>query len=269
MNFKEIDVNDLSYDIIHYFLNGSFKIKILMELYESKKTVKELKKNLKKSESNILHYMSNLEKYEIIEKNKNEYTLSSKGYLLIKHIIKLYDNWESINKNIDFLDEHADPNLPIELNLNIDIWKSAELIISSHLEYDKAIRIYEESIFKSKDIKIILPIFSKPHLKIILESLKKNHGNLNIITSKFIITLIAESELGTLFSQLKSNKQITIWYTSSHNNLNKFLTCTENFAALFLFYENRNCDDSEMLFLTDKKSIEKLNDLIDKNKFNF
>ena len=39
--------------------------------------------------------------------------------------------------------------------------------------------------------------------------------------------------------------------------------------SLFLFYNDGNCDDSEMLLVQDQKKVDKMNQLIDENKLNF
>lgn len=263
------NINNSSYEDIQYFLTGTFRIKLLLSLYESDKTVKELKNNLDKTESNILHYLKDFEDKQIVEKYNDNYTLTSNGYLIIRHISRLFKNWNSINNNIDYIDEHVESNMPVDLIMNVDIWGDAELVTSSHLDYNRAIHIYKDLVINSKYLKVILPILSIYHLEAILRSLDENQGKLDLITSKFIVKRIRGSILGSLFSKLEKKGQINVCYTSSHTLLNKFLTCTENVASLFLFYENGNCDDSEMLIVKDKQKVKRLNNIIDYNKFNF
>lgn len=50
-----------SFESLKYFLNSTFRIGILMSLYDTNKTIKELKTDLNKSESNLLHYLKDLE----------------------------------------------------------------------------------------------------------------------------------------------------------------------------------------------------------------
>ena len=67
---ENILFNQKSFEDIQYFLTGSFRVEILLELYESDKTVKDLKEILNKSESNILHYLKDFEEKELIEEIK-------------------------------------------------------------------------------------------------------------------------------------------------------------------------------------------------------
>lgn len=258
-----------SFESLKYFLNSTFRIGILMSLYDTNKTIKELKTDLNKSESNLLHYLKDLEEKEIIEKFNDYYSLTSYGYIISKQLYKFFENWNSINNNIDFIDNHIEPNIPLDLTLNMDVWEEAEIIQSTHLDYNYASHQYKELLLESKNIKVTLPILSQFHIHAILESLQNNKGHLDLITSKLIMKKIQKSDLGPLFKELEDKNQISIWYSNSHVKLNKFLTCTENFISLFLFYNDGNCDDSEMLLVQDQKKVDKMNQLIDENKLNF
>jgi predicted transcriptional regulator len=156
--------NQSSFEDIQYFLTASFRVEILLELYESNKTVKNLKEILNKSESNILHYLKDFEEKELIERNKEEYTLSSKGYLIIRHIVKLISNWGSINANLDFWDDHLYDNLPLSFVLNMDLWDNSIIITNDTLDYNKPSHVYSDLISSSKYIKVILPVLSTYHL---------------------------------------------------------------------------------------------------------
>ncbi len=258
--------NQSSFEDIQYFLTASFRVEILLELYESNKTVKNLKEILNKSESNILHYLKDFEEKELIERNKEEYTLSSKGYLIIRHIVKLISNWGSINANLDFWDDHLYDNLPLSFVLNMDLWDNSKIITNDTLDYNKPSHVYSDLISSSKYIKVILPVLSTYHLDAIFTSVENNNGKLDLITSNLLLENLYASEFHERFFKLKEEGKIRVWSTKPGRKLNKFLTCTENFSSLYLIYDNGVYDDSVMLLNEEKNNVKKLNELFDMYK---
>ena len=260
---ENILFNQKSFEDIQYFLTGSFRVEILLELYESDKTVKDLKEILNKSESNILHYLKDFEEKELIERNKEEYTLSSKGYFIIRHIVKLISNWGSINANLDFWDNHLYDNLPLPFVLNMDLWDNSKIIANDNLDYNKPSHIYSDLISHSKYIKVILPVLSAYHLNAILSSVENNNGKLDLITSNLLLKNLYTSEFHERFFKLKSQGKIRVWSTKQSKNLNIFLTCTENFSSLYLIHDNGVYDDSKMLLNDEESNVKKVNELFD------
>ncbi|WP_323737213.1 ArsR family transcriptional regulator [Methanosphaera sp. ISO3-F5] len=258
--------NQQSFEKIQYFLTSTFRVEILLELYESDKTVKNLKEILNKSESNILHYLKDFEDKDLIERNKELYTLTSKGYFTIRHIVKLISNWGSINSNLDFWDNHLYDKLPLPFVLNMELWDNSSIVENDNLDYNKPSHVYSELISKSKHIKVILPVLSTYHLEAILNSLEKNDGTLDLITSNILLKNIYASELHERFFKLKGKGKIRLWAVNQGSRLNKFLTCTEKFSSLFLIYDNGVYDDSVMLLNEDKTNVKKLNNLFDSYK---
>lgn len=129
--------NQNSFEELQYFLTSTFRVEVLLELYESDKTVKDLKEILNKSESNILHYLKDFEEKELVERNKEDYSLTSKGFFIIKHIVKLISNWETINSNVEFWDVHLYDNLPLSFILNMDLWDTSDIVQNDNLDYNK------------------------------------------------------------------------------------------------------------------------------------
>lgn len=258
--------NQNSFEELQYFLTSTFRVEVLLELYESDKTVKDLKEILNKSESNILHYLKDFEEKELVERNKEDYSLTSKGFFIIKHIVKLISNWETINSNVDFWDVHLYDNSPLSFILNMDLWDTSKIVQNDNLDYNKPSHIYHDLILESKHIKIMLPVLSTYHLDSILTSVEKNDGSLDLITSNILLKNIYASEFHERFFKLKGKGKIRVYVIKQGGKLNKFFTCTENFSSLYLIHDNGIYDDSLMLLNEDKHSVKKLNKLFDSYK---
>ena len=77
-------------------------------------------------------------------------------------------------------------------------------------------------------------------------SLKK----LELIVSEEIYNSISENEL--FKNELLENKQVTI--TILENNFKIFLTCSDEFISLTLFFKDGHYDDSQILIATDENA---------------
>ena len=80
-----------------------------------------------------------------------------------------------------------------------------------------------------------------------------NEGSLNkleLIVSEEIYNSISENEL--FKNELLENKQVTI--TILENNFKIFLTCSDEFISLTLFFKDGHYDDSQILIATDENA---------------
>lgn len=251
--FDELDFSEDTFDLTRYILTSEIRLSLLLNLYGKSKGLDEIRLELNKKPGNILRSLNELIDRKLVVKSDKRYSLSSTGYLLAMNINNLFDNWNSIDNHFDFWQKHSINSFTSRFIKRIHIWENAELIISDTVEFDKTFRVYFENLYESREINMILPIFSKMYIEIILESLIKNDSTLNIITNKPILDLIYENDTNNVFKSLiKENKiQITI----VDYDLEMFFTSCDNFSSLFLFYDTMLFDESEMLLIKDEDNI--------------
>lgn len=91
------------------------------------------------------------------------------------------------------------------------------------------------------------------YISIILDSLIKNDGILNIITNKSILDLIYENDAEGRFNSLVEEDRINIVLTDY--DIEWFFSACDNFSSLFLFFDRRSFDVSEMLLIKDEGDI--------------
>ena len=178
------------------------------------------------------------------------------------NIINLFDNWNSVNSHYDFWQKHSISSFTTKFIKRIALWENAELIESNNTEFAKTFNVYSKNIVDSKEINIIFPIFSKMYISIILDSLIKNEGTLNIITKNSILDLIYENDDEDRFNSLVEEGRINVILTDY--DLEWFFSACDNFSSLSLFFDRRSFDVSEMLLI---KNEEDVNDAI--NIFNY
>ena len=234
---------------IKYILTSSMRTKLLLALYEIPLNLDELRSLLKKPSATILHGLKELESINLVKKSQKYYELTSNGYLLTTNMIKLIDNWFSLSKNEIFWNNHDLSDIPEEIIRNIYLLKDAEYINSTTSDLSIAFNKYIKLISKAKELTILLPIYSENHFKHMIEFL--NGGKLeklDLIVSEEIYNSIQRNEL--FKRDLLENEKVNTIVTDKKFKI--FLTYSEKFISLTLFFKDGHYDDSHMLIAKDE-----------------
>ena len=251
--FDELDFSEDTFDLTRYILTSEIRLDLLLYLYEESLVLDEIKSQLNKKPGNILRSLNELIDRKLVVKSDKKYSLSSTGHLLTLNIINLFDNWNSIDNHFDFWQKHSINSFASKFIKTIHIWENAELIESNTIEFDKTFRIYFENLHESRQINMILPIFSKMCIDVVMESIIKNDATLILITNKTIIDLIHENDSNNKFDSLIKEDKIEVILVDY--DLEMFFTSCNNFCSLFLFFDKMLFDETEMLLIKDENDI--------------
>ena len=237
---------------VKYILTSSMRTMLLLALYNDAKNLDDLRRDLKKPSATILHGLKELETENLVKKVQKYYELTSNGYLLTTNMIKLLDNWFAVNKSKEFWDNHDISDIPNELIKNIYLLKSATYISSTTSDLSNAYNKYKQLISNTSELKIILPIYSENHFKLLIKLLKgKQLKSLELIMSNRILHSIKRNNY---FNKgLIKNEKVKI--TVVEKNLKVFLTCSDKFMSLSLFFKDNHYDDSQILIGKDEKAL--------------
>ena len=149
------------YKNVKYILTSSMRTKLLLAVYESSKNLEDLRTELKKPSATILHGLKELENINLVKKTQKYYELTSNGFLLTTNMIKLIENWFSINKNKKFWNDHDLSDIPEDMLKSMYLLKEAEYENSTTSDLSNAFNKYIKLLSKSTELKIILPIYSE------------------------------------------------------------------------------------------------------------
>jgi predicted transcriptional regulator len=240
------------YKNVKYILTSSMRTKLLLAVYESSKNLEDLRTELKKPSATILHGLKELENINLVKKTQKYYELTSNGFLLTTNMIKLIENWFSINKNKKFWNDHDLSDIPEDMLKSMYLLKEAEYENSTTSDLSNAFNKYIKLLSKSTELKIILPIYSENHFKHIIELLNESKvKNLELLVNDKILSSIKSND--DLNKNLIKNKKVKV--KCSENNLKLFLTCSDNFMSLSLFFKDGLYDDSQILIGKDKNAM--------------
>ena len=229
---------------VKYLLTSSMRTLILVVLYANKKNLNEIRDELQKPSATILHGLKELEEDNLIKKEKKYYSLTSNGYLLSTNIIKLINNWYSLETNKQFWNNHELSGIPEEYLNKLYLLKDAEFISSTTSDLSNAFNTYIKLLENSTTLKMILPIYSENHFKYMIKLLRGDTlKDLTIILTPKIHQTMRRSRY--LKKSLLTNKKVTVEETEEDPKL--FLTFSDDFMTLTLFFKDDHYDDSQIL----------------------
>ena len=237
------------------------RAKLLLALYRIPKNLDELRSELKKPSATILHGLKELESINLVRKAQKSYELTSNGYLLTTNMVKLIENWFALSKNEAFWDNHDLSDIPDEIIKSIYLLKDAEYVNSTTSDLSIAFNKYIKLISNARKLQIIMPIYSENHFKHMIDLLNNEKiDELRLIISEEIYDSICENEL--FKQELLENEKVIIKITE--DNLKIFLTCSEKFMSLTLFFKDGHYDDSQILIGKDENALKWANNIIKK-----
>lgn len=258
-----------SYDHVRFVLSSELRLNILKLLFNHEScSLEKLTKMLNKQESNVSRAIKELQEKKLVAYDDKLYFLTSAGYLVSRNLQNFFDNWYTVNKMKECWDVHSIDNIPYYFSRYLYLWKDANIIKSDYVHYNKTLDIFTEKMKDAGDIRMILPIYSKYHMKAIIHSLIDNDTTLQLVTSRNILKAIQRSEFNESFERLRTNKRINIW-TSDKDVHNLFYVISDDWAMLSLFYLDKSYDDSTMLIDYKKENMVIHRALFDDYKNNF
>ena len=244
MNRPQTKKGDKKFKNIKHLLTSNMRTRLILSVYDNSKNLEELRKELDKPSASILHGLKELERINIIQKDNKNYQLTSNGYLLATNMIKLIENWYTINQDKTFWNMHNLEDIPDELLKKIYLLKDANYVISTNSDLSNAFNKYIKLISCSKNLKMIMPIYSENHFNHIIKLLEGNSTkHLDLIMSKEIYKSLKRSRY--FRTKLLRNEKVNVICVDQ--NLKIFLTYSEEFMSLTLFFKDGHYDDSQIL----------------------
>lgn len=237
---------------IKYILTSGMRSKLLLAIYENPKNLDELRNLLKKPSATILHGLKELENSNLVKKANKQYELTSNGYLITTNMVKLVENWYAVNKSKNFWNNHDLSHIPDDVLKNMYLLKDAEYVNSTTSDLSNAFNTYLKMISKANKLRVILPIYSEKHLKHLIKLLNENKlESLELIVNREILNSILNND--TLNESLIDNEKVTI--RSIKRKINLFLTVSDDFMSLTLFFKDGHYDDSQILIAKDENAL--------------
>ena len=252
--------------ISHYDLNSDIKflakseirLKIISELQNKPKSVKDLVKTTKITYSSISSNLTKLEEHNYVTKKKNKYYLNPLSEIYYKNLMDFKMSVDLINDFNDFWNKHNIDQLSIESIQNIIDLKDSKLVKTSPLDIYKTHNTIKEKIIESRNIKAIFP-YLHPEYPQLIENILENDGTVELIIPKNMFKkMILEIEEGIRKSATK-NGRLKVYTTA--DELKLYLTLCDESMSLGLFKNDGSFDQNRILISSSEKSQKWADDL--------
>ncbi|MCE8424878.1 MAG: winged helix-turn-helix domain-containing protein [Candidatus Methanoperedens sp.] len=242
-----------SSDIIRLAVCSDLRKDIILCLFESQKSLGDLRDNLKISSTTAIHALKELEKGNLTfqEKNKN-YGLTNIGRVIAIKLLDFCNAAEVSKKYERFWLEHDLSGIPQDQMEKIGWLKNSNVAEISSLDIVKTHSYYVNSVKNAKWIKGVSPIFSSDYTKVYKELAEKNLS-IQLILSEAVLNKLIEA-MGT--DNLKcfiDNSRVEIFVTGE--NIKVAFTVTDAFLSLGLFNNNGVYDITHDLTSTDYMAV--------------
>ena len=237
---------------LKYILTSEMRTKLLLTIYEDSKNLDDLRNELEKPSATILHGLKELENSNLVRKVHKHYELTSNGYLITTNMIKLIENWYSVNKSKVFWNNHDLSDIPDDVLKNVYMLKNARYINSTTSDLSNALNAYLKEISKARKLKIILPIYSENHFKHLIGLLNGDTlESLELVISEELESSMRQNEY--FKKSILKNEKVKI--RTLKQKVKLFLTISEEFISLTLFFKDGHYDDSQILIAADNEAL--------------
>lgn len=251
MDFPKVTEEEINFNDLKFLLKSDIRLCVVVDLYFGKKNLSQLREDLGKSSASLLHVLSELASKNLVLKSERNYYLSSKGYLFALNVIKLFQNWNSFTMLESFWIKHDLSMIPIEFFQSSYLLIDSEIVKSEEIDFAKPLKVYLDLLQDSKILNVIFPIFSDIHLNALFKEVEKG-SKLNLITTPFVLESFRQKGFMKRLFELSQDYDVTLWRC---DDLNFFMTCSENFMSLNLFFMDNHYDDSVMLLNKEEEGI--------------
>lgn len=142
---------------LKFLTNSKVRLKLLICLYDSELTVKELHEKTNLNYSSITNNLNKLEEFEYINKNNEKYTLTTSTKMKLVNLLYFNNNLDFIYEYVDFINNHQVENDNIDSlatlpYVNID---NSQLIQADNINPFLATETIEQTMMREGLVKAI------------------------------------------------------------------------------------------------------------------
>lgn len=238
-NYLFLDMYDELYDEIRFLCNSDVRLKLLKNLDNNPRTMRELNDLVLLSYSSISNNLNKLVAAGFLIKKERKFYLTN--------IAKL--NLLSFN---DFLKTHDIAPLCDESLRNLSALIGARLVESVSVDIYRPHNEFKSLISSSDSLKIIFPFLHPDYPKIIKELLIKG-VKVDLLVNKEILPIFIKKVGIDLLKESIYNGKLSLKYLT--NELNLSLAVGTNFISMGLFKKDGNFDQNRLLISYDEESI--------------
>lgn len=234
-------------DDLKFISSSNVRAKIIISLNTGTTKLKDLKEELNRDASTILHAMRQLEDQNLIFKRDNEYVISQKGVIIGFKLTDMVKTLHTAKMNENLWLNHQIDDIPPHLLLRMGDLNLSNLVESELTDIFKPLDNFSQILMDSDRIRGLSPIFNPDFVetfKLMVESGKEVEL---ILTPQIIKKMTGVMDPATLMQlgELISQEKLKLWTVNQDVKL--AFTVTDKFLSLGLFKDNNEYDTTKDL----------------------
>jgi predicted transcriptional regulator len=245
--------NDNDIDIHRLVVCSDLRKNLILSLYESQKSLGDLRASLKISSTTAIHALKELEKGNLTFQEKNKkYSLTNIGKIIAIKLLDFCNAAEVLQKHERFWLEHDLSGIPHDMIEKIGWLKDSNVIAIDVLNIIKTHEHYISSLSNAKWIKGVTPIFSSDYTNAYKVLAEKNII-IKLVLSQDVLKKLIEVMGPDYLDFLINKHQAEIFVTDE--NLKVAFTVTDVFFSLGFFNNIGVYDIAQDLISTDDMAV--------------
>ncbi|MDR0912893.1 MAG: DUF1724 domain-containing protein [Methanobrevibacter sp.] len=242
-----------TFNILKKILNSKIRTSIILHLYSGEKNLFELRSLCDIPSSSISHSLKSLKDMEILKKKGKTVKLTTKGYMIAINLIKLIESWHLLVIREEFWSNHDTRSIPENLFDSFHLLTNMESIKSSINNISKPLTSFLDSMQTTKNLKIVLPNFSKQQFNSIMQLIEKDQIEVKMIVSQKLMSYLETTNFKSKIKEHLTSGKLKINEINEEKTL--FLAIGEKFIYIGFFFKDGHYDDSTLFYSDEKEAI--------------
>ncbi|AMK14848.1 helix-turn-helix transcriptional regulator [Methanobrevibacter olleyae] len=237
---------------LKFLSNPEIRLKILVDLGEGPKKVRDIARYSLLSYSSISSNMHRLSHEGFVEKIHNSFQLTNLGVIYISILMDFYDIISAVNDYSDFWLEHDINSLSVNDLNKLSSLEGSELIRCNSTDIYKTHKEFKRIFKDSKNLKVIFPYLHPEYPKLIRRLILKGI-NVELIVPKNILENFVKDIGKDVVKKGIEEGNFSMKYLDEHIKI--ALSVSHNFVSIGLFKIDGTYDQNRLLLSDKEKAI--------------
>jgi predicted transcriptional regulator len=236
---------------LRFLIKSDVRVKILISLTEGAKNIAQLKKELNRSSSTILHGIYQLESKDIISRESGQYSLSKTGEIYSYKLLDMVKSIHTLEKCKNIFLNHEIDCIPPELLKDLGYLEDSRLINSITTDILRPHKVLTNYISQSRNVKHLSSILYAPNIQILFSNMDEREVHL-LLTREILDKMMEEVDYESIEKYiLQGNLKLGVVDDSTKISF----TMGDNFISLGLYSQNGGYDLNNLLISESKDAI--------------
>jgi predicted transcriptional regulator len=238
-------------DDLNLLIKSDIRVKILISLSEGAKNISQLKKELNRSSSTILHGIYQLENKGIIIRGSGQYSLAKTGEIYSYKLLDMVKSIHTIEKCKNIFLNHEIDCIPPELLKDLGYLEDSQLLKSLSTDILRPYQVLYNNISESKKVKHISSILYAPITRLLFSNISERE--IHLLFTREIMDKVLEDVDSQSIEKYISKGNLKLGVVDDNTKI--FFTQGDNFISLGLYSQRGDYDLNNLLLSESKDAI--------------